>query len=134
MVIRPATSADVAGVLALWRTAGAIPGATDDPDAMHALVTHDADALLVADVDGALAGSVIAGWDGWRGNIYRLAVLPRYQRRGIATALVHAAQERLHRLGCRRTTALVAGSHDHAVAFWTSVGYEWQVEMRRYVR
>jgi ribosomal protein S18 acetylase RimI-like enzyme len=134
VVIRPATKADVPKILALWRAAGAIPGATDDADAIEALIEYDADALLVADVDGALAGTVIGAWDGWRGNLYRLAVSPAHQRRGIATALTRAAEERLRRLGCRRVTALVAGSHDHAVAFWTSAGYEWQVDMRRYVR
>jgi len=33
---------------------------------------------LVAEADGTLVGTVIDGWDGdgWRGNIYRSALLP----------------------------------------------------------
>jgi hypothetical protein len=33
-------------------------------------------ALLVAEADGRVVGAIVAGWDGWRGNMYRLAVLP----------------------------------------------------------
>jgi GNAT superfamily N-acetyltransferase len=44
--------------------------------------------LLVATAHGRIVGSVIGGWDGWRGNIYRLAVVPEYRRLGIARRLV----------------------------------------------
>jgi predicted MFS family arabinose efflux permease len=43
------------------------------------LLNADPEALLVAEVDGVVVGSLIAAWDGWRGSFYRLAVsgLPR---------------------------------------------------------
>ena len=43
----------------------------------------------------ALSGTVIASWDGWRGAMYRLAVLPSLRRRGIAAALVDEGERRL---------------------------------------
>jgi hypothetical protein len=39
----------------------------------------------VAEVDGLLAGSLIAAWD-WRANLHRLAIAPRYSRRGLGQA------------------------------------------------
>jgi ribosomal protein S18 acetylase RimI-like enzyme len=41
-------------------------------------------ALLVAEIDGVLAGSLIAAWDGWRGSFYQPAVSPEHRRRGLA--------------------------------------------------
>ena len=134
MVIRPATQRDLAGVLAVWQGAGAVPGATDDLDALQRLVEFDGEALLLAERDGAVVGTIIAAWDGWRGNMYRLAVVPQHRRDGVATKLVRAAEARLQTLGCRRITALVVGRHDPAVGLWTSVGYTYQVGTRRYLR
>ena len=57
---------------------------------------------------GLIVGAVIAGWDGWRGNIYRLAVDAGHRRRGIGLQLVRAAEQYLHDCGVRRVTALVA--------------------------
>jgi ribosomal protein S18 acetylase RimI-like enzyme len=39
-------------------------------------------------------GTLVAAWDGWRGNMYRLAVLPEHRRAGIGRELVDAGYER----------------------------------------
>jgi ribosomal protein S18 acetylase RimI-like enzyme len=130
--IRIAVETDADDVLALWRAAGAVPSATDDAASIRALIAFDPGALLVAEFDDVVVGSLIAGWDGWRGNMYRLAVRPECRRRGIASVLVRAGEARLRALGCRRITALVVGDHESAVGLWTSAGYEWQTAQRRY--
>ena len=134
MVIRCATTDDVARVLAVWCEAGAVPSATDDEASIAALLAFDPGALLVAEVDGDVVGTLIAAWDGWRGDMYRLAVVPDHRRNGVAAALAAAGEARLRALGCRRITALVVGEHDHAVGFWTSAGYTRQAGQHRYVR
>ena len=80
------------------------------------------DALLVAELGGAVVGAVIAAFDGWRGNIYRLAVAPAVRRRGIGGRLVEAGEERLRALGAPRVSALVAFEDAHARGFWEAVG------------
>jgi ribosomal protein S18 acetylase RimI-like enzyme len=134
MVIRPATTDDVARVLAVWRDADAVPSATDDEASIAALLEFDPAALLVAEVDGDVVGTLIAAWDGWRGDMYRLAVVPHHRRNGVAAALAAAGEERLRALGCRRITALVVGEHEPAVGFWTNIGYTRQAGQYRYVR
>jgi ribosomal protein S18 acetylase RimI-like enzyme len=132
VVLRAATADDVTEVLALWAAAGAHPGTTDDAPSVAALVAHHPGALLVAEIDGRMVGTLIAAWDGWRGNMYRLAVLPRARRRGIATSLVREGERRMRGAGCRRVTALVVESDVHAVGFWTHMDY-LPYPMARYV-
>jgi ribosomal protein S18 acetylase RimI-like enzyme len=84
--------------------------------------------------DGAIVGTVIAAFDGWRGNFYRLAVAPDRRREGIASAMVRAGEERLRAVGARRATALVAHEEEHAGAFWIALGYPPDPEIGRHVR
>ena len=85
ITIRAATTEDIPAVLALWSAATVEPSATDDADGVATLLGVDPESLLLAvDDDGALVGTVIAAWDGWRGTMYRLAVLPALRRQGIA--------------------------------------------------
>ena len=79
-----------------------------------------------------VVGSLLATWDGWRGNMYRLAVHPAFRRRGLARELVVEGERRLRAKGCRRITALVIENEAHAVEFWTAVGYDFQPGMERF--
>lgn len=47
------------------------PARHDPDDADAVVLVLDQDALLVAARDGRIIGTLIAGWDGWRGSIAR---------------------------------------------------------------
>ena len=131
--LRPATADDIEGVLAFWREA-AQPTSTDSAEVLASLVGRQPGALIVAEVDGHIVGSVIAGWDGWRGSIYRLAVGPDQRRSGLGRALLRAAEDRLTALGARRLHAIVVESNDDAVAFWTASDWERQAGQLRFAK
>lgn len=77
---------------------------------------------------------MIAGWDGWRGNIYRLAVDDGRRRRGVGLALTRAAEDYLRSRGAVRITALVAYEDEAAGAFWDAAGYPQDQQLGRRVR
>lgn len=133
VTIRAARAGDVEAIVAFW-SAEAEPTVADDRISLARLFERDTEALLVAERDGAIIGTLVAAWDGWRGNMYRLAVRSASRRAGIAIALVRAGEERLIALGAQRITALVVGSHDDATGFWVAAGYELDVRMARYVK
>jgi hypothetical protein len=81
VVIRAARLEDVRCVLALSDQARSPAAVTpDDVRSVSRLIAHTDDALLVAEHDGEIVGLLIAAWDGWRGNMYRLAVLQLLDR------------------------------------------------------
>jgi ribosomal protein S18 acetylase RimI-like enzyme len=131
--LRTAGPDDVAGVLAFWEAA-AEPTSTDSADALAGLLRRDPDALIVAEVGGGIVGSVIAGWDGWRGSIYRLAVAPDHRRHGLGRLLLRAAEDHLARLGAHRSQAIVVGTSARAVAFWRATDWEHQSEQLRFAK
>ncbi|HWG64085.1 MAG TPA: GNAT family N-acetyltransferase [Streptosporangiaceae bacterium] len=134
--IRPATREDIDAVLVFWSDSDAVPTLTDGPASLARLITGPGGLLQaeVAGPGGGLAGTLIAAWDGWRGNMYRLVIDQRLRRAGLASALVAAGEARLARLGCSRITAPVKTDHPHAVSFWAAVGYTCDPSMTRYIR
>jgi ribosomal protein S18 acetylase RimI-like enzyme len=88
----------------------------------------------LAEADQEIVGSLIAAWDGWRGSFYRLAVHPDWRRKGLATELVRAGEDRLRRLGAIRLTAIVADGESSASELWRLAGYERQDDQGRFVR
>ena len=134
MTIRPAAAADTGAVLALWARSRSASASTPDDEASVSRVIA-AEALLVAELDGGeIAGALIATSDGWRGNMYRLAVAPEHRRSGIARALVAAGEASLRARGVRWITALVAREDAVAVAVWQSAGYADDAAIARFVK
>src|SRR2546428_8618086 len=102
VAIRPCRVEECEAVLALWRRAGAIPSVTDTLEELTRLVRSEhGDGFLVAVRDGVVVGSVIGGWDGWRGGVYPPAGGSPGPRPGIAEGLRPAAQSGLPRKGAQ---------------------------------
>ncbi|SOD88541.1 GNAT family N-acetyltransferase [Streptomyces sp. Ag109_G2-15] len=132
--IRSARPADLDAVLAFWKTAAEGTSISDDRDGVEQLVTRDPEALILAELAGELVGTVIAGFDGWRCHLYRLAVHPERRRQGIGSALLTAAEERFVRLGGRRGDAMVLVRNETAQHAWRAAGYTPEEQWRRWVK
>jgi ribosomal protein S18 acetylase RimI-like enzyme len=133
IAIRTAHPDDFEAVLSFWHVATEIASSTDDLAGLGTLYETDPGALLVATEAGAIVGTLIATWDGWRGSFCRLAVHPDHRREGLARALVAEGQQRLSGLGCRRIGLFAVGTHAGAVAFWSAVGFTEDQEDVRFV-
>jgi ribosomal protein S18 acetylase RimI-like enzyme len=122
ITLRTCSRDDVDAVLALWKRSGVAGSLIDTADELLTRLDRDAELFVVAETDGKIGGTLIGGWDGWRGNMYRLVVDRDCRRRGIARALVREVESRLVLKGARRVTALVLREEDGASAFWSAVG------------
>lgn len=126
---------DAPAVLTLWEQARSGHASTPDRiEDVEGLLEDSPAALLVAERDGEIVGALVAAWDGWRGNMYRLAVRDGYRREGIGIALTRAGEDYLRHCGARRVTALVAFEDEVAAGFWDSAGYPQDEEIGRRVR
>ena len=134
IILRQCLEDEIAAVLDLWRAAGSTPSVTDTTEQLRFVIHSEASSLILAVVDRKIAGSVIGAFDGWRGNVYRLAVHPNFQRRGIARRLVSEAEEWLRDQGAKRVGAVVEKDHPWATGFWESTEFVLEPLDRRYVR
>ncbi|MFD1536776.1 GNAT family N-acetyltransferase [Nonomuraea guangzhouensis] len=134
MKIRYAELEDVPAVLDFWLLAAEGTDRRDSPDKVVALIERDPEALLLAELDGQLIGTLIAGWDGWRAHLYRLAVHPSHRRKGIATTLLAEAESRFTALGAFRADAMVLDANVSAQGAWSAAGYTPQPIWSRWVK
>ena len=135
-LIRQAQGVDFSAVLQLEQAGVTPPSNSDSIEGLTRLMNSAGAVFLVATVDGRIVGSLIGGRDGWRGNIYRLAVVPEYRRRGIARRLVKEVSRALFDKGAERIAALVEHEHSWAIQFWESLGelgYRFDPRFARYI-
>ena len=93
ILVRSGKPPDAAAILELWATAYAKPPAPERERLIRLLSQRDTP-VFVAEHAGRVVGSVICTVDGWRGNMYRLAVAPDQQHAGIACKLVEQGELR----------------------------------------
>lgn len=97
-----------------------------DPWSEKALAESLADpcaVMLAALLDGVLCGYCCIMLAGDGGYIPRVAVRPAYRRRGVATALMLAAEEAAREQGSELVTLEVRESNLAAISLYTSLGY-----------
>ena len=134
-LVTTAELSDLPALVNFWKLAGENDARPQDSvEVVRNLISRDPDAILLVKIDGLVVGSVIAGWDGWRAHLYRLAVQPDYRRRGIARSLLDVAEGRLRELGAGRFDAMVLEGNDLGAATWAGRGYSPQGQWRRWVK
>ena len=81
------------------------------------------DLIFVAVDDGVVVGTVMAGYDGHRGWLYSVAVLPEHRRHGTGARLIQAALDALANIGCVKVNLQVRPDNKAVTAFYESIGF-----------
>jgi ribosomal protein S18 acetylase RimI-like enzyme len=121
--VRPFEMADEQAVVELWAACGLVRPWNDPHLDIGRKLADSPDGLLVAEDDGVVIGTVMAGYDGHRGWVNYLAVDPSRRRGGIGQALMAAAEDLLGALGCPKVNLQVRDGNDDARRFYEAIGY-----------
>jgi len=81
------------------------------------------DLIFVALLDTQVVGSCMAGYDGHRGWLYAVAVVPQYRRNGTGAALVKEAIAALNSLGCIKINLQIRSHNRHVADFYQALGF-----------
>ena len=126
--IRERQSNNVPDILQLWRDADDTVSVTDTPDDIRCVLDSPAAMLNVALIEERITGI----FDGWRGDIYKMAVHRYYRRQGIASGLLDSVGDFFDSGGAKRITALVESEPPLGCGFLGVPGYQYHQSMARY--
>jgi len=121
--IRPFADADEDAVVALWARCGLLRPWNDPHQDIARKRTVQREWFLVAVRDGAVVGSVMAGYEGHRGWINYLAVDPGERRHGLGRVLMDAVEGHLLAAGCPKVSLQIRRDNLEAVAFYEAIGF-----------
>ncbi|MBQ3270426.1 MAG: GNAT family N-acetyltransferase [Clostridia bacterium] len=125
MRIRVMTPDDYDRVYALWMSCKNM-GFNDVDDSREGIgryLRRNPTTCFVAEIDGALAGVILAGHDGRRGFVHHMAVGEDYRRQGVGAALVERALSALRAEDISKVALLVFRYNEAGNAFWEKMGF-----------
>ncbi len=112
-------------VIAIWSRVFGYQTAHNEPSlAIDRKCAVGDDMIYVAMIEETVIGTILAGYDGHRGWLYSLAVLPEHRHHGVGSALVRHAEEALARCDCLKVNLQIVESNAAVVAFYEKMGYE----------
>lgn len=123
MNIRSFVIDDYRKVRALWVATGLEIRPGDGLRDVKLKLARDEELFLVAEEDEEIVGTVMGAWDGRRGWIYHLSVLPSYRHRGVASGLIRELEARMRKLGVLKLNALIHPWNEASIKFFKSLGY-----------
>ncbi|UCE74255.1 MAG: GNAT family N-acetyltransferase [Methanomassiliicoccales archaeon] len=126
MDIKSLTIDSYDSIIALWESAGLPykPEGRDSREEMKKQLERDPDLTLGAFEEDELIGVIMGTDDGRKGWINRLAVLPKYTRRGVASKLIHSLEYTLRKRGRKIICTLVEDWNEVSLDLFKKAGYE----------
>jgi ribosomal protein S18 acetylase RimI-like enzyme len=79
--------------------------------------------FLVCEMDDKIIGTVMAGYEGHRGWINYLGVLPEYQGRGLGRELMDRAEAILVEHGCAKINLQIRAINTRVIQFYERIGF-----------
>lgn len=124
LIIRSYSNEDRPAVVDLWRRVfpDAPPHNVPEADIRRKMQVQP-ELFLVALEGSRLIGTAMGGFDGHRGWVYYVAVLPEHRRRGVGRALMQRIETELAARGCPKINLQVRDSNRRAAAFYRCLGY-----------
>ena len=124
LIIRPYRPADEPAVLELWAACHLIVPHNDPRKDIRRKLRVNPEWFLIGERDGRVLANCMAGYEGHRGWINYLAVLPDAQRRGLASRMMAEAERLLRLAGCPKINLQILSTNLQVIEFYQSLGFK----------
>jgi ribosomal protein S18 acetylase RimI-like enzyme len=111
-------------IVDLWRKCSLVVPQNDPVEDIQRKLVFQPELFFVALLEGKVIGSIMVGYEGHRGWLNCMAVLPEHQRCGYGRRLVEKAVDELKRLGCLKVNLQVRRSNVSVVKFYKHLGFK----------
>ncbi len=123
MIIRPFIDTDEDAVVALWAECGLTRAWNDPRHDIARKLQVQRELFLVAEADGNVVGTAMAGYEGHRGWVNYLAVAPSHQGSGVGRGLMDEVERLMLQRGCPKINIQVREDNVGALKFYEAIGF-----------
>jgi len=123
MKIRKFQEKDKDTLITLWKTVFPDDPPHNEPSKVIDEKLEVDDLIFVAESGDEIVGACMAGYDGHRGWLYAVAVLPEHRRSGTGSQLVKHAINCLKKLGCTKVNLQIRSTNTKVAAFYKSLDF-----------
>ena len=117
---------DTEAVIKLWDTCKLVVPWNDPLKDIKRKLTIKDDLFIIGEINKKIIATAMAGYDGHRGYIYYLAVLPELQKKGIGSSILSIVEKKLYKLGCPKINLFVRNTNIKVKAFYKTNNYKIQ--------
>lgn len=123
-IIRKYEITDEVQVVDCWHRCNLVTAWNDPVGDIAAKLAFQPDLFFVAESNGKVVGTVMVGYEGHRGWINYLGVLPEWQHHGVGRQLMATAETVLRELGCPKINLQVRSHNTKVLGFYEQLGFK----------
>jgi len=121
--IRIMTPDDFDGIAKVWEKHDGTNPVDDSREGLTKYLRRNPATSFVAEDNGTIVGTILAGHDGRRGIFHHVVVASQYRGQGIGRMLVENAVEALRKEEINKVLLVVFTHNDNGNQFWEHMGF-----------
>ncbi|MBZ5488076.1 GNAT family N-acetyltransferase [Halomonas aquamarina] len=130
MHYRPMTIDDYTAAATLWRnTEGVRLRDADSREGIDRYLKRNPGLSFVAELQGEVVGTIMAGHDGHRGFVQHLAVAAACRKQGVGAELVRRCMNALREEGIQKSHLMLLVDNEAGKRFWKRLGWEFRTDI-----
>ena len=121
--IRTFQSSDTDEVIYIWEQCGLIRNWNNPKLDIQRKMTFQKEFFFVGELSNKIIATAMFGYDGHRGWLNYLAVIPQFQKKGFGRRLLEFGENLLFEKGCPKLNLQIRTDNAEAIKFYKTVGY-----------
>ena len=117
------------GVAEVWKNHEGTNPVDDSVEGFTRYLKRNPTTSFVAEDNGRIVGTILAGHDGRRGIFHHVSIIPEYRKQGTGRMLVESAMEALKKEGITKVLLVVFEHNENGNAFWEHMGFTERTDL-----
>ena len=123
MKIRKYKSSDKSELIQLWITCKLVNPKNDPEKDIDRKLKSGIGWIYIGEEGGHIVASAMVGYEGHRGWINYLAVLPKFQKNGYGRQIMEKAEKELRKIGCPKINLQIRKGNESVIQFYERLGF-----------
>ena len=132
-LIRTMIPSDIPTVRQIWTTVGFDLTRSDEVSEVTRMLAHNPEFCLILELplpdENRIIGTVLGGFDGRRGWIHHLAILPEYGGKGYGKQLMTHLMQAFTHHGVVKFKLEIAGDRPQLIQFYQHLGWDLRPDL-----